>query len=194
MIEKKHLKSFTINFDPTNGLADTIPSIKRPLSKMQGMYIDNKSFEIMVKESDPLVYEFYDVKRTEKSTEIAFGTSIIYPGKVGDEYFMTKGHFHTILDTAEIYYCLRGQGYLLMENPEGVCEIQEMKPGCSIYVPGRYAHRTVNISPQGPLIVFFAFRADAGHDYGTIESKGFHKLVIEKNGRPQIIDNPGWKS
>ena len=42
-----------------------------------------------------------------------------YPGKVGDEYFMTKGHFHTILETCEVYYTLSGQGAMLMETPEG---------------------------------------------------------------------------
>ena len=32
-------------------------------------------------------------------------------------YFMTKGHFHTILDTSEIYYGLSGHGMMLMETP-----------------------------------------------------------------------------
>ena len=34
---------------------------------------------------------------------------------------------------------------------------------------------------------------DAGHDYGTIEEKGYRKLVVERDGRPAVIDNPKWK-
>ncbi len=66
-----------------------------------------------------------------------------------------------------------------------------MTPGSCVYVPGRYAHRSINTGSD-PLVMFFVFRADAGHDYGTIETKGFRKLIIEKNGRPTIVDNPKW--
>ncbi len=128
----------------------------------------------------------------ENSGDIAYGTSMVYPGKIGDEYFMTKGHFHTILDTAEVYHCLGGHGYLLMESPEGDCEAREMTPGVAVYVPGRYAHRSINVSPTEKLVTFFAFRADAGHDYGTIESKGFRKLMVDRAGTPTLIDNPKW--
>ena len=107
---------------------------------------------------------------------------------------MTKGHFHSKIETAEIYYCLRGHGYLLMENPEGDVELREMTPGVSVYVPPKFAHRSINISDTEPFVMFFVFRADAGHDYKTIETKGFRKLIIEKDGKPTIIDNPKWNS
>ena len=42
------------------------------------------------------------------------------------------------------------------------------------------------------LVTFFVFRADAGHDYGTIEQKGYRKLVVERDGKPTMIDNPRW--
>lgn len=38
----------------------------------------------------------------------------------------------------------------------------------------------------------FVFAADAGHDYGSIETKGYHKIVVEKDGKPAIVDNPKW--
>ena len=65
-------------------------------------------------------------------------------------------------------------------------------PGQAAYVPKRYAHRSINTGST-PLVTFFAFRGDAGHNYGTIETKGFRKIVVEKNGQPEIIDNPNWK-
>jgi glucose-6-phosphate isomerase len=128
----------------------------------------------------------------EHPGDMAFGTTITYPGKVGDEYFMTKGHFHTILDTAEIYLCLSGEGGILLENPEGDWSFEVLTPGKMVYVPKRFANRSVNFGTK-PFVQFFCFRADAGHDYGTIETKGYRKLVVEKNGSWAVIDNPRWK-
>lgn len=105
---------------------------------------------------------------------------------------MTKGHFHTILNTAEVYWCLAGEGYMVMENAQGDTIEKLMKPGDALYVPRGYAHRTVNTGKE-KLIVFWTFQADAGHDYATIETKGFHKLIIEKDGKTVIVDNPKWK-
>jgi len=189
----KNEKSLIIKFSLDNGLSPDRNSIKRMLSDMEGMYLDNNKLKEMLNLGDIVVYEFYDLGMPENPGELAYGTTILYSGKVGDEYFMTKGHFHAKIDTAEIYYCIKGHGYLLMENPNGDVEFQEMKPGISVYVPPRFAHRSINIDNNEPLIMFFAFRADAGHDYKTIETKGFRKLIIERDGKPEIIDNPKWK-
>ncbi len=185
--------SLAIPFDLTSGLSTDRDSIKRTLSAMRGMYQDSEAYEALLAREDTLVYEFHDVGRPEQDSEIAFGTSITYPGRVGNEYFMTKGHFHLVLETAEVYYCLRGHGYMLMESPEGDWEAREFRPGVAVYIPPRYAHRSVNISGSEPLVTFFAFRGDAGHDYGTIETRGFRKLIVDRGGEPVIIDNPLWK-
>jgi glucose-6-phosphate isomerase len=140
--------------------------------------------------SDPLVYEFYEMGAPENAGDIAFGTSITYPGKVGNEYFMTKGHFHTILETAEMYYVLAGEGGVLLENPEGDTAFHPLLPGNALYVPPRYAHRSVNLG-KVPLVTIFAFRANAGHNYGIIETQGFRKLIVEgSNGMYETVDNP----
>jgi glucose-6-phosphate isomerase len=81
---------------------------------------------------------------------------------------------------------------MLMETPEGEWDAVELEAGKAVYVPGRWAHRSINVSDE-PLVTFFVFRADAGHDYGTIETKGYRKLIVERDGKPTIIDNPKWK-
>lgn len=179
-------------FDLATGLADAVPSLRRPLTAMRGMYSDEAAFDALVAAGDPLTYEFYDMDVPPLETEVAYGTSITYPGKVGDEYFMTKGHFHTRLEASEIYFCLSGRGLMLMENPEGDVQVEEFVPGRAVYVPGRYAHRSINTSPDEPLITFFAFPGDAGHDYGAIETKGFRKIVVDRGGAPELVDNPRW--
>ncbi|MCC8166264.1 MAG: glucose-6-phosphate isomerase [Planctomycetes bacterium] len=170
------------------------PALERNLSGLDGLFQDTNARTALLAGGDVIVYEVYTLDRPETSGELATGTSIVYPGKVGNEYFMTKGHFHTVLDTAETYLCLSGHGYMLMESPEGEWELAEFLPGRAVYVPGRYAHRSINISPDQPLVTYFSFRADAGHDYATIETKGFRKLVVEKDGKPEVVDNPRWNA
>lgn len=185
-------KAVVTQFDLKTGLAESKPSLKRHLSAMEGMYADVEAYEAALAKDDYLTYEFYDMDVPYLETETAYGTSITYPGKVGDEYHMTKGHFHTRLETSEIYFCLSGQGLMLMENPEGDVQVEEFVPGRAVYVPARYAHRSINTSATEPLITFFAFPGDAGHDYGTIETKGFRKIVVERDGKPVLLDNPRW--
>lgn len=184
-------KGFTIDFDLMSGLSKIGKSTKRNLSVMKEMYYDQESANKLSGSSDPLVYEFFELGCPENSGDVAFGTSITYPGKVGNEYFFTKGHFHTVLETAEVYYCLSGEGFMLIESPEGDWHALPLSPGMTAYVPQRYAHRSINTGTK-PLITFFAFRGDAGHNYGTIETKGFRKIVVEQNGETKIIDNPNW--
>ena len=79
-----------------------------------------------------------------------------------------------------------------METPEGDWSVEELRTGTILYVPPRWAHRSVNTGSQEDLVTFFVYPGDAGHDYGTIESQGFRKLMFEVNGLPQIVDNPRW--
>ena len=188
-----YVRGFTMDFDLKGGISSRKATTKRYLSQMKGMFADDEAYEKILREQgDQRVYEFHEMGVPEEAGKLAFGCSITYPGKVGDEYYMTKGHFHCILDTAEIYYCFSGHGYMLLESPEGDWSALELLPGKAIYVPQRYAHRSINVDPVEPLRTFFVFGADAGHDYGTIETKGYRKLMIDDKGNPVIKDNPKW--
>ena len=63
--------------------------------------------------------------------------------------------------------------------------------GKALYVPRGYAHRTINTGDE-VLTAFYVFDADAGHDYGTIETKGYRHIVCEINGEVTVLDNPRW--
>jgi len=183
---------FTIGFDLHDGKSHERTTTKRYLSQMKNMYLDQQSFDKQLQTDDPLVYEFYELDLPSQSSDLKFGTTIIYPGRVGQEFYMTKGHFHQILDTAEVYYTLSGTGLMLMETPEGETKAKSLKPGQALYVPPRWAHRSIN-TDETPLVLFFVFRSDAGHDYGTIEKKGFRQLVLAcEPDEPIIVPNPRW--
>jgi len=112
--------------------------------------------------------------------------STLQPGRVGDEYFMTKGHHHSVPNTAEIYLALRGEGFMLMKTPEGECIAEPMHRGRMIYVPPYWGHRSVNTGAE-PLIPFCSYPAEAGHNYSDIETEGFPKRIVERLGKPVLI-------
>ena len=185
-------RPFTFSISvPDESLSEYDNHIIRRLSAMEGQYLDAQAFQAMLSD-DPVLYEVYEIRRPELAGELMNGLTIVHPGKVGEEYFMTKGHFHTVLDTAEVYYCLKGDGAMVMETPEGEWSVEELHPGRVLYVPPRWAHRSVNMDPREDLVMFFIYPANAGHDYGTIEQQGFRKLVLERDSRVQIVDNPRW--
>jgi len=165
--------------------------IRRTLTSMKGQFFDQAAYQVMLEREDSLLYEVYEIHRPEISGELLSGFSIVHPGKVGSEYFMTKGHFHSVLETAEIYYTLQGRGSMVMETPEGDWAVEELCKDRILYVPPRWAHRSINTGSED-LVMFFVYPGNAGHDYGTIERQGFRKLVVETDGQPQIIDNPRW--
>ncbi|MEM1676389.1 MAG: glucose-6-phosphate isomerase family protein [Nitrososphaerota archaeon] len=147
--------------------------------------------KILAKGEDPVIYEYYEYTPTEKPGNINFGLTIIYPGKIGKEYYMTKGHFHE-KDAAEFYFCLKGKGLLLMQNKLGEVTTIELEPGSLGYVPPGWGHRTINTG-RGKFVFFFAYPSDAGHDYMLVKEKGFAKIVIEEAKTVKIIDNPRYQ-
>lgn len=177
---------------------DFVPSrydmhIKRTLTAMRGQFSDQQAYDdIMEEEGDILLYEVYQFERPEVDNELFLGISVLHPGKVGNEFYMTKGHFHQNLETVEIYHCLKGEGRLVMETPEGEWAVESLRPGRVLYVLPRWAHRSVNTSINQNLVVFFVSPGHAGHDYGTIEKQGFRKLVVQRDGGVQVLDNPRW--
>lgn len=165
----------------------------RKLSAMKGQFADEVAYAAMLRQDDVVLYEVYETHRPEIAGELAHGLSIVHPGIVGREYFMTKGHFHSVRDTAEIYYCLGGQGVMVMENLTSDWAVEPLRPHTALYVPPGWAHRSVNIGNSKDLVTFFAYPANAGHDYGSIEKRGFRKIIVERDGIPQVEDNPRWR-
>ena len=168
--------------------------IERCLTSMRGMFQDERAYEAMLAVEDKLLYEVFEIRRPEVAGELISGISVVHPGLVGNEYYMTKGHFHSVLDTAEIYYCISGDGCMVMETPEGECDVEWFHPGTVLYVAPRWAHRSVNTDLNHDLVTYFVYSGNAGHDYKTIETYGFHQIVVHSDKRPVVQENPRWKS
>ncbi|MGE5574118.1 MAG: glucose-6-phosphate isomerase [Bacteroidota bacterium] len=165
--------------------------VVRRLSDMRGMYQDQSAVQHLLDGGDPLIYVVHNVEVPEEAGELQHCTSIVYPGRVGDEFFMTKGHFHSRAGTAEIYLTLRGKGILLMQTQDGTTATLDTFPGSVSYIPPYWAHRSINVGDE-PLVFFAVYPGDAGHNYGVIEEKGFAKVVLAQGDGPVVVDNPRY--
>lgn len=159
--------------------------VARTASDMRGHYRDEAALETLIAGGDPLHYEVFEKDIPEAPGHVMFCISKLQPGVVGEECFMTKGHYHTIAETAELYWCLRGQGYMALKTPYGQCVLERMVRNRLVYVPPYWAHRSINTGGE-PLISFCAYPADAGHNYGDIETEGFPKRVFLRGGKEVI--------
>ena len=166
--------------------------LTRRLSDLSGLFADQAAFAQLIEKEDELLYQVFHSLRPDTAGELPSGITILHPGRVGNEYFMTKGHFHAVLETGEIYYGLKGQGMIVMETPEGEWAVEEIVAGRVVYIPPRWAHRSVNTGDED-FVFFFAYPGNAGHDYGSIEKQGFRKLVVAGENGPEVVDNPKWK-
>jgi glucose-6-phosphate isomerase len=115
-----------------------------------------------------------------------WGVTVLQPGKVGAEYFMTHGHFHANRTRAEYYTAVAGKGMLLRMDNQRRTWGEEMHPGGLHYLSGQHAHRVVNVGDE-PLIFWACWGSDAGYDYGAIREEGFTACVVEQNGQPAIV-------
>lgn len=164
----------------------------RKLSDMKGMFLGTMSELRILEREDPVIYSFSEKILPEENGHLQLATTTINPGKVGEEYFMTKGHYHRRPDTSEIYLGLEGEGYLLTQTEKGDFESMAIQTGVVAYIPPYWGHRMVNTGSK-PFVFFAVYPGDAGHNYGDIERTGFVKILVEQDGKPLLIDNPKWK-
>jgi glucose-6-phosphate isomerase len=187
MGDKKLFEPFGGDIDLAEGiLKDPDTRLVRRASSMKGYYADKGALEQLIQHGDPLHYEVFEKTIPQEHGHLLFGLSKLQPGTVGEECFMTKGHYHAIPETAEVYLCLCGKGYMLMKTTEGECRAEYMERGKVVYVPPYWAHRSVNVGEE-PFITFYVYPGDAGHNYGDIEEEGFPKRIYKHGEKIAII-------
>ena len=182
----EYMQPFTLDLDVVTGKLDPATSeVQRRLTDMRGMFGDANAEATALESGDPMIYEVLQYDVPGENGQLVVCTTVLQPGRVGNEYFMTKGHYHLKRETGEVYIGLQGAGKLLMEVDDEF-SAQDMRPGTVAYVPPYWAHRTANTGDE-PFIFLAVYPADAGHDYGTIERDGFRYRVIDRGGAPVLV-------
>ncbi|HET9028105.1 MAG TPA: glucose-6-phosphate isomerase family protein [Trueperaceae bacterium] len=187
-------------FEPLTRFVDlkdgTIPTAhavqSRHLSDLKGLFNDATA-EAALLTDDPLLYEVFEAADIPREDgHLLFSTTVLRPGVVGNEYFMTKGHYHARADRSELYYGLAGEGLLLMQTPEGRINVQPMRAGSACYVPPYWGHRSINVGTDN-LVFLAAYPADAGYRYGPIAEGGFAQIVVAGSNGPELVRNPRYR-
>lgn len=177
------IEPFGVSFDLGQGIMRNPQShLVRRASAMKGHYRDSAALAALVAAGDPVHYEVFETPVPHEYGHLMYCISKLHPGLVGDEWFMTKGHYHTALNTGEIYLALRGEGLMMMKTPDGHCRHERFEPGRMVYVPPYWGHRSINTGRE-PLISFCVYPGDAGHNYGDIEKEGFPQRAFRRNDR-----------
>ena len=160
---------------------------RRTLADLKGAFADEAARAALPQETE--VYRVLTHENGEREGQeggLFFGTSFVNPGKVGGEYFMTKGHYHAKRNTAEYYFCISGRGALILMDEAGHTWMEEMERGTLHYIPRNVAHRLVNTGDE-VLAVGCCWSTECGHDYASIAEKGFTRRLMEVEGKPRLI-------
>ena len=167
-------------------------SAHRHLSSLAGCFADSATYAAALAAGDPLIYSVASVEPAGGEGDLHYGLGTLQPGRVGAEYYMTKGHLHAWRPAAEVYVGLRGAGAMLLENERsGESTLVPLLPHGVVYVPGWVVHRTVNTG-DAPLVYLGVYPARAGHDYGAIAERNFRHVVVEVGGRPALVERQAY--
>jgi len=133
-------------------LGERVENVSRTLGDLRGIFADVDAFSRMPQNMP--AYEVSSFLPEQEGTPggLYFGITYLHPGKVGNEYFMTKGHFHANIDRAEFYWGLEGEGMLILMDQLRRVWAERIFPGSLHYIPGGVAHRMAN---TGKYFIFF---------------------------------------
>ena len=161
---------------------------KRKLSDLSMMFQAKEIVDQVLAKNDPIIYEIFYYGYQTSLSDMALGVTRIQPGTIGGEYYMTKGHFHEARDQPEIYFCVKGEGYLLLETLDGEFQVEKWTRGTISHIPPMWAHRVVNVGIE-PLVFVASYHLAAGHEYEPVVNRGFLKRIVEENGKAVFVLN-----
>jgi glucose-6-phosphate isomerase len=169
---------------------------QKKLKDLAGLYADAVAFAALAaSHGDQVVYDVADFRPSAAPGDMIFGVTRMSPGRVGDEFFMTRGHIHAQTDRPEVYYGQKGRGLMQLESPDGETRVLEIGAQTVCYVPPYWIHRSINIGNED-LVMMFCYPADAGQDYGIIEqSQGMrHRVMADGAGKWRLVENPAYRA
>jgi glucose-6-phosphate isomerase, archaeal len=167
----------------------------KTMADLAGLYADDTAYQAVLAElGDKVVYEVTDYKPSSDAGDMIIGVTRMIPGRVGNEYFLTRGHIHANANRPEMYYGETGHGIMLLESPAGEIRTVEIGPRSLCYVPPYWIHRSVNVG-SGELVMTFAYPADSGQDYEIIAKAGGmrSRIVDDGAGGWKAVDNEGYR-
>ncbi len=177
----------SVILDPRTGRLSG-PGVKesaRSLGAIKGYFADEAAAAEL---SDRVAYrvQAWEPKPEGEPGAVCCATTFLEPGLVGDEYFLTRGHFHADADRPELEVTISGDGWLVLMTEDRETRVEKMSPGSVHHVPPRTAHRVANVGAV-PLVFVSYWASETGHDYQTIIDHGFSARVRQVQGAPALM-------
>lgn len=118
------------------------------------------------------------------NAKLSFNITVIPPGKIGDEFAKTVGHYHpnkagTSLRFPEVFEVIFGKAFFVLQSASADLEklkeiyLIEAKRGEKVVVPPGFGHACINPSPDEVLIVA---------NWQAAENEAIHEPYEAKNG------------
>jgi glucose-6-phosphate isomerase len=181
-------ETLTAIVDLERGIIEGAPQTVRHLADLKECFADSAAYSAALAEGNPEIYRVSSVEPASGDGQMHYGLGVLMPGKIGNEYYMTKGHYHSWRPAAEVYIGLSGEGFMLLQDEAtGESRLERLAEGTIVYVPGHTAHRTIN-SGSEPLKYLGVYPSSAGHDYAPIAEKNFNMMLVDEAGTPKLIE------
>ena len=177
----------TVHLNTGELSGEGVKSTIRTIGDLGGIFRDEKARQVF--DSNAIVYRvqaFFPVREGVEGG-LFWGTTFIEPGMVGDEYFMTKGHYHSNRDRGEYYLTVSGSGALILMDESRRTVFEPMLPGTLHYIPVHTAHRVANTG-EAVLAFLACWPSDSGHDYESIARDGFSARLRKVGGIPTLVE------
>jgi glucose-6-phosphate isomerase len=178
-----------VRIDWASGLLQPSKEVResvKTLGQLEGIFENAAAWKAM----DPrtAVYRVQAWCPVQEGTEggLFWGTTVVEPGRVDSEYFMTHGHFHLKRGRTECYATVDGEGSLILMDETRKTWLEPMSPGSVHLVPPRTAHRVANTGSNALRFVA-CWPSDAGHDYESIRKQGFGARLVSIDGKATLV-------
>jgi glucose-6-phosphate isomerase, archaeal len=182
------LQNLLTCIDPATGAIPGVIPVERRLSDLRGCFFDSHAYEAALAKENPLIYSVAGVEFADGDGDLHFGVGRLMPGRIGEEYYMTKGHLHQWREAAEVYLGLSGEGAMLLEDEmSGKSRLVPLRSNCIVYVPGGTMHRTINTG-DAPFVYLGVYSSKAGHDYSIVAARNFRDVVLDRNDKPTMLE------
>ncbi|NLC76057.1 MAG: glucose-6-phosphate isomerase [Clostridia bacterium] len=156
----------------------------------------------------PLYYIYRGVCKEEhrplfEETNLRYDLTVILPGRIGQEYYKTVGHFHSLKPNSnetytEYYEVLDGEAlFLLQKNnrsgePDQVMVIAAQK-GDLVFIPPGFGHVTINPGEE-PLVTANLVSNNLSPLYEPFADKhgAAYYYILTENDKADFVKNPHY--
>ncbi len=178
----------SVIFDAVTGhiTGDGVDETVRKVKDLVGVFRNETARATLDQEQVLYRVEAFEPVREGIPGGVGLATTYLMPGQVGDEYFLTRGHYHINEDRPELEVTISGEGYLVLMDRDRNTHMEAMKPGSVHPVGPGVAHRVANTGSE-PLVFVSYWASETGHDYATIREHGFSARVRNIDGFSTLV-------